>query len=101
MKVIIATIALISSLAAMSAEITATGPLKVWNESRNVIVKFQGPAAEVLFRQLENAKEEVLQRGSLSRVFRVGRDVTCESETGFVVNYTCVMKIDDAGAVTK
>jgi hypothetical protein len=101
MKAIIATIALISSLTAMSAEVIATGPLRVWTESQNVVVKFQGPAAEVLFKNLKNVKEEVLQEGCLARVVRVGRDVTCEREAGFVVIYSCEMKIDDTGAAVQ
>ena len=101
MKAFIATIAFISSLTVMSAETSATGPLKVSTDKNNVVVKFQGPAAQLLFSKMENAKEESIQKGSLTKTVRVGRDVTCETQAAFIVTYSCTMKIDDSGAVIK
>lgn len=101
MKEIIVSIALFSSLAAMSAE-TVTGPLKVWSDKKDVVVvQIQGPAAQLLFSKLTNATEQTVQTGSLTKTVRVGRDVTCETQAAFVVNYSCTVKVDSTGAVVK
>lgn len=101
MKALIASIALFSSLAAMSAE-TVTGPLKVWSDKKDVVVvQIQGPAAQLVFNKLSNATEQSVQQGSLTKTVRVGRDVTCESQAAIVVNYSCVLKLDSTGAIVK
>lgn len=101
MKALILSIALFSSLAAMSAETVATGTLRVSTSKNDVVVLFQGPAAQLLFNKLENATEQTVQQGSLTKTVRIGRDVTCESQAAFVVNYSCTVKVDSSGAVVK
>lgn len=101
MKALITMIALVSSLTVMSSEI-ASGPSRVLADKKDlIVVQIQGKAAQLLFSKLENTKEESVQQGSLTKSIRVGRDITCEMQAAFVVNYSCIMKFDDSGAIIK
>lgn len=101
MKSLIAAIALISSLTAISAETIASGTVKAWTENNDTVVKFQGPAAELTFNKLDRSLQQEVRLGSLFKTVREGADVVCERQAAIITNYSCVLKITESGTVIK
>lgn len=100
MKAFIATIALMASVT-VSAGNVQNGTVNAYTQGNTTVINIKNSAAQLIFSQLSNAKEEVQQVGSLTKTTRFGRDVTCESLAAIVTTYSCGFKIDDAGAVVK
>lgn len=99
MKAFIAIIALMTSLT-VSANVK-NGTVEAQPKGSNIVVSIKNEAAKLIFDQLQNAKEEVTQKGSLTTAVRTGRDVTCYMFAAFITVYSCEFKIDDTGAVVK